>query len=561
MSMPKRSSMSQIVTPNSIDEEEMSLMEVSSNTENVRLMSSFSNIASYPTRIEMAENGNSQQESLSSSEGTPPPTTDRDLYKILMVFVMLKVLLSYDSGAFSISLGVEGGISDDLSLTPGEQGSLSASVYLGSMVGCAVAGQLFNYFSARMLLLYSIIFHGIFTFLFACSFNFFVSILLRCLIGVTLAFVIVYSPIWVDEFSPAARRTTWMALINVGVPVGVMIGFVVGGLMPVYTSFNWRTTFYFKCILLVPLAILTARANEAVIDNKERIHPLSSSSRASEELDDDTTLAGPDVYTTRPDGQTMPSVVNNRTFPLKEVYVAIRVYFQDLSQSSIKLMKNPLYIYNVAALSSLYFVATAIQNFVTPYLKNPPFNASLDVIVLGFGISVVTAPVAGVVTSGVLLDRIGGYQDNLVVTAKYATVWAALGCVMSVISMMTTTAMTFLLSTWLLLFCGAAIVPPATGIIVSSVPTSLRSAASSFSAICFSFFGYFLGPLACGYIIQITGSVATGIRMSIAVSMFGFIFMLLSIMAAKTSVNCHQTTPVPVHINRESNVSNSKVEV
>jgi hypothetical protein len=39
--------------------------------------------------------------------------------------------------------------------------------------------------------------------------------------------LVVYAPIWVDEFAPPDACTLWMSLMQAGVPLGVMAGYLV----------------------------------------------------------------------------------------------------------------------------------------------------------------------------------------------------------------------------------------------------------------------------------------------------------------------------------------------
>lgn len=45
------------------------------------------------------------------------------------------------------------------------------------------------------------------------------------------AVMVIYAPVWVDEFAPAERCTLWMAIVQGGVPMGIMIGYVTAGFM------------------------------------------------------------------------------------------------------------------------------------------------------------------------------------------------------------------------------------------------------------------------------------------------------------------------------------------
>jgi MFS family permease len=83
----------------------------------------------------------------------------------------------------------------------------------------------------------------------------------------------VYFPVWVDEFAPSGVATLWMAVIQAGAPLGIMVGYVFAGVLtadadpgsvdyvPCDTSTwffpltpsacNWRLPFYAQSAVLV----------------------------------------------------------------------------------------------------------------------------------------------------------------------------------------------------------------------------------------------------------------------------------------------------------------------
>lgn len=38
--------------------------------------------------------------------------------------------------------------------------------------------------------------------------------------GATQAFCVIYAPVWVNEFSPKEKSTTWMGILHAFVPIG-----------------------------------------------------------------------------------------------------------------------------------------------------------------------------------------------------------------------------------------------------------------------------------------------------------------------------------------------------
>jgi MFS family permease len=421
------------------------------------------------------------------------PAVIRHRQFVLVLLVVLKLLTAYDSGAFSVVLGADDGLSAELSLSSAEAGTLGSSVFLGNLVGCVIAGSMFSQYSAKMVMLFGMLCHSLFTFLFGLSTSFEIAVIVRFLIGITLAFPVVYSPIWAEGFGPSDRVTTWMALCNAGVPIGTMIGFVIGGLVPANTSLDWRWVFFLKAIGMIPiLAIL----HQIKADNFDVV------------------------------GATKGAGLGGSSDSIKDAA-------RNMGRMLLKFAKNVLYVSNVAALCSLYFVITALQTFITSYLRAAPFNADMNTIVLGFGATVVTAPVVGVIAGGIIIDRIGGYHKNLRTSMFLQLCWGTVAATLSIVLMFMTTIPAFLVVMWTLLCMGGAIVPVATGVLVAAVEEEHRSAASSLAAMSFNLLGYFAGPLFCGMIANATDSLSWGIRASLMMSFVGCIPMCVAAFASR----------------------------
>ena len=82
-------------------------------------------------------------------------------------------------------------------------------------------------------------------FLFAASSSHIILYAMRFMLGFTQAFCVIYSPVWVNEFSPKDSNTKWMAVLHSFVVIGVMAGYIVGALsVNVFEEFlNWRFAF------------------------------------------------------------------------------------------------------------------------------------------------------------------------------------------------------------------------------------------------------------------------------------------------------------------------------
>jgi len=190
-------------------------------------------------------------------------------FRYLVFFIWLKAIGSYDSGAFSAALGAEDGIADEWNLDSIAQGTLTSSVFLGNVIGCPLAGHLLSLYDEKKTFGYALVFHLIFSVFFGSFPNYYIALLNRFFIGVTLAFIVVYTPVWVDEFSPKSKQSMWQALQNVGVPVGVMLGFLLGSYFPTYTTLGWSFSFFLKGLLMVPTLMYLYRMDSLMFNSRE----------------------------------------------------------------------------------------------------------------------------------------------------------------------------------------------------------------------------------------------------------------------------------------------------
>ncbi|ORC87964.1 putative transporter protein [Trypanosoma theileri] len=435
------------------------------------------------------------------------PVNVQLLTRNLILFTVLKTIGSFDSGAFSAALGAENGIAEEWGLSTVHQGTLSSSVFLGNILGCPLSGNLFSRYSAKAVLVWSLILHTLFTFLFATLTEYRCALLCRFLIGITLSFVIVYTPVWVDTFAPRDRQSMWMASHNAGVPLGIMLGYCIGAFLPSYTNVNWEWAFYIKCIITIPAVAYLIRVDSRSIDRRVTVN--SSNNRC-------------DTVTS----QAMSPLPPHRR-AAERIFNILHSNILFMWRACVPLFHSTEYMCSMLAMCSLYFVVTGLQNFVTQYLRDEPFKASMKTIMVGFGGAVVTAPVLGVITGGILLDRIGGYQHNLRRVTTFTCMWGTAAAFFSVMCIFVTSTHVFLLVISIVLFCGGAIIPPGSGTVVASVPEQLRPAGAAFSQMMYNLLGNFSGPMVCGVVADLTGDLKYGIYTVLSFSVVGLLPMLV----------------------------------
>jgi sugar phosphate permease len=117
-------------------------------------------------------------------------------------------------------------------------------------------------------------------------------------------------------------------------------------------------------------------------------------------------------------------------------------------------------------MSGLFFVVTGIQYWLPDYMINV-LEADSTTVGWYYSFLSFTAPISGVIMSGIITTKLGGYNT---LKAQYTQ------CVMGICAVISALPIPFMTNfhafatfIWLLLFFGGFILPPMTGIMLNSV--------------------------------------------------------------------------------------------
>ena len=198
------------------------------------------------------------------------------------------------------------------------------------------------------------------------------------------------------------------------------------------------------------------------------------------------------------------------------------------------LFRSKVFTYTSLSLCSLFFVVTGIQVWITKYLEIA-VKADYGTIIWMFTLTSATAPTLGVFFGGWFCEKLGGYrgEEGLARASKLVVCFGLLAVGSAAPAGFYHDLNVIISLIWLLLFWGGAIMPTATGLILSSVPVSLRSFSSAVSMFLYNMLGYALGATLPGFLqtqIQANYEVSTarvlawGIRLVLCWSIFGLVF-------------------------------------
>lgn len=139
--------------------------------------------------------------------------------RLFILIVLLEIAVNYDSGAVPAVLGY---MRTDFALKPSDLGWLGGLQYLGLFLMCPIAGKLLTTQNAKPIILFSILFNIAFCALFAMAPSKGLLLFCRLGIGMTQTPLVVFAPVWVDEFA-GDSAALWLSILQGSIPLGVRI--------------------------------------------------------------------------------------------------------------------------------------------------------------------------------------------------------------------------------------------------------------------------------------------------------------------------------------------------
>jgi MFS family permease len=70
----------------------------------------------------------------------------------------------------------------------------------------------------------------------------------RIFAGIFQVALIIYFPVWVDQNGPEDKRTLWLTFLQLGVPLGIVLGYIMTGIFVSYL--HWWWAFWAQSVML-----------------------------------------------------------------------------------------------------------------------------------------------------------------------------------------------------------------------------------------------------------------------------------------------------------------------
>ena len=432
-------------------------------------------------------------------------------YRRKLIFILIciiNILINCDHGA--IPAGTKE-LKEAKNLSNIQLGSIGSLVYLGLIMGSISGGYIFSSYSSKWVVINSLIFTCIFLYFFTVS-NFWEAMAF-CRIGCGFfqVFCYIYFPIWVDQYGVNNTQTLWLTYLQLGVPLGTMLGYVTEAFS--IKKFNfWQGAFYIQIISILICTILLFITPDKFFSRNYR-HSESTQEEIKSEFNDLKEIFNKKTGKTNNKYLYRNLSLINNVYESKYGRPSLYSIFSMVDEieeegkhkyfSVIKeLISNKKYIFTMLGISCMLFVVSGIQFWISDYMQEV-MNINSSKVYIIFSIVCISAPTLGVLLGGIFIQYLGGYTNKKALDACFKISIIAGGCGFSL--PMIDYPMFFVILMWLLLFFGGSITPGLTGIMIASIPENSKEIGNSLTQLFYNLIGYLPSPFIYGLVCKYTG--------------------------------------------------------
>ena len=469
----------------------------------------FKTISDIPAANNQTQNVDKENQKGALETAFPEDESSIPSHRRIIIFVMFllsNLFLNYDTGVIPASL-LE--IIKEVELDYKEQALLGSLVYLGLSFASLFVSLIFSKFGPSKVCSVVLLINTCCCFTFSFSSYKPVLFTARFFMGVTEAFIVIYGPVWVNNYSPQEHSAKWMGILHSCSVLGVVIGYIVAGITINFLSkwLSWRFALQIQGFVQIFFSLFFFFERDEYINVSISKQQINEESIEGENESYSASFRDPNNNRSMNKQSNVSKIRNSYSMKVQKKCDS-RIDSIEMSNlgkycyQTMLVLTTPLYLTITFGLCSIYFIVTGIQFWMTAYLIRILEIDPVTVVIL-FSVTTVTAPLFGVIMGGIFADNYGGYKGKNSVKAM------KLCCAFGFVSFVFAFPLGFLFSIiyvitllWFFLFFGAAIIPVGTGLMISSVRKDCQATSSSLSQLTFNLFGYFFSPILTGYIMD-----------------------------------------------------------
>ena len=307
--------------------------------------------------------------------------------------------------------------------------------YIGRVIGALLFSAIMGKMNRKMLLVFCLLFKALTLLTALLTPDKIVNIIARGLSGIAQVFFTTYLPVWCDQYGKERKRTLMVTIVQLGGGLGIIFGYGLGliceELISTKDYSGWRTAFAIEGIILIVCGIIIFSFKNKYFSNNF-------------------------VLVKDNEGKEEDSLTENNASILSNFG---------------KMLCNKLFLFTTLANSVTFFGISIVQYWGDQYMekvleieKKKRFVAFACLCLLG--------PILGTLFGGVVCSNLGGYGKRK--TMVFIIILVLIASIFSEITALFTVPMAFIALSWFFLFFICGTISPESGIIISSLDSSLR---------------------------------------------------------------------------------------
>ena len=400
------------------------------------------------------------------SESTIVEINEKARKTIYICLLILNIFSSCDGGIIpqqTTQIQKDFGDENDNALV-GFYGSVD---YIGRVVGALVFSVILGRMNRKMILFATLILKAITLFISLPFSGSIINIIFRGISGISQVFYTSYLPVWCDQYGKKNHRTIMVMIIQVGFPVGIIIGYGMGmaceSILPEDFSYSaWRICFGIEGIVMVICAFIILGFNKKYFSEKFVL------------IDDNL---GKEDKVNESENKKL-------------------INFGNLG----KIICNKLYLFTTLSNSVSFFGMGVVQYWGDKYMELVlEMGTTLRFII--FAALCLLGPILGMVFGGVVCSKLGGYNKRRAMT--FIILLLIVSSILSSLITLGNNMIVFIIFSWCYLFfiCGA--IPPESGIIIASLDNNLRGDGFALSNSLLNLIGSFPASYVFGALVDL----------------------------------------------------------
>ena len=183
---------------------------------------------------------------------------------IFIVLVIVSILSSCDGGIIpQQNSGIKFHFNEEGDKSEKRVGLFGSIDYIGRIIGSLIFIIIMGKMNRKMLLIITLLFKAVTLFIPIVFYGYYINAIARCLSGISQVFYPTYLPVWCDQYAKKKKRTIWVTLVQIGNPLGIIIGYGLGMICGIAKDKNdkekiigWRLAFPLEGITLIICAVI-----------------------------------------------------------------------------------------------------------------------------------------------------------------------------------------------------------------------------------------------------------------------------------------------------------------